>query len=407
MHVSTSVVSAVLIILSLARVDSVSADSAAPQQQLKTYPLHNSPNSADISPDERLVVTECTMATDVVHSDMKTLAETVQLWNFREDRLVAEFPAERWQVAASSKGFLGDPAHSGRIVRFSPNGNLVVAVIGQTIHVLRATDLVELRKILLVGSGNATGTVHARSADSIPRVTAAEISPTGNAVAILWVRGLLYGKIELYDLSSGRNTISWDTPIGWVAFTKGLSWHPNGKLLVVAIPNQTPCLAPDNKPDVFAFDVQTGVLKYKFSTGLLAESIAVTEDSRALAVDGDCLGVLRNHDPKLKVFDLITGKHLLDVSGRDTGVRYVVSASADGSRFLAFTGKMKTKFDWGDFVPSDVTVDKTFSVWNLNSYEGIVTSQNMPGLVASTLRLSTKGRYAVSSGKSSAVYELP
>jgi hypothetical protein len=48
------------------------------------------------------------------------------------------------------------------------------------------------------------------------------------------------------------------------------------------------------------------------------------------------MGVFTNRNPKLKVFDLITGKHLRDVSGRGAGVRYLVSASADGSRFLAF-----------------------------------------------------------------------
>jgi hypothetical protein len=52
-------------------------------------------------------------------------------------------------------------------------------------------------------------------------------------------------------------------------------------------------------------------------------------------------------------------------------------------------------------------VDETFSVWSLANYEGIVTSQNIPGLKESELCLSSKGKYAVSYGKASFVYELP
>ncbi len=407
MRVSTSIISAILIAISFATVDSVLGDSPALQKQLKTYPLRNNPNSADISPDEQFVVTESTLTTDAPNPRTRTFAEVVQLWNFREDRLVAEFTAAREDVEASPKGFFRSPAHGSRIVRFSPDGNLVVAVIDQTIHVLRATDLFELRTIPLVGPGNVTRTIHGKSVVFMPRVTSSEISPSGNSVAVLWVSELIYGEIQLYDLSTGTNTLSWNTPIGWVTFTEGLVWHPNGKLLLIPIPNEPPCLSPNNQPDVFAFDAQTGALKYKFTTGLLTDSIAVTADNRVLAVDGDCLGVFKNHNPKLKVFDLVTGKHLRDVSGRGTGVRYLVSASPDGTRFLAFTGKMKTKFDWGDLVPLDFVVDRTFSVWSLTNYEGIVTSQDLQGLNARTLRLSSKGRYAVSTGKSSAVYELP
>lgn len=407
MRVSTSIVSAVLIAFSFVTAGPVFDDAVPPQKQLKIYPLRNNSNSADISPDEQLVVTESSLATDTPNSRTKTFSEVVQLWNFREDRSVAVFTAAQEDVEASSKGFFRSPAHGSRIVRFSPDGNLVVAVIDQTIHVLRATDLFELRTIPLVGPGNVTRTIRGKSVVFTPRVTSAEISPSGTTLAVLWVKQLIYGTIELYDLSSGRNTLRWNTPIGWVSFTEGLVWHPNGKLLLIPIPNEIPCFSPDNQPDVFAFDAQTGAIRYKLATGLLTESIAVTADNRVLAVDGNCLGVFKNHNPKLKVFDLVTGKHLRDVSGRGTGVRYLVSASAGGSRFLAFTGKVKTKFDWGDLAPRDFVVDRTFSVWSLTNYEGIVTSQDLQGLNARTLRLSSKGRYAVSSGKSSAVYELP
>jgi len=68
---------------------------------------------------------------------------------------------------------------------------------------------------------------------------------------------------------------------------------------------------------------------------------------------------------------------------------------------------MAAKFDCSDAVAYGVAVDETFSVWSLTNYEGIVTSQNIPGLKESELRLSSKGKYAVSYGKASFVYELP
>jgi hypothetical protein len=139
----------------------------------------------------------------------------------------------------------------------------------------------------------------------------------------------------------------------------------------------------------------------------LAGSIAVNADSRVLAVDHGCLGVFKNRHPKLKIFDFATGKHLRSISAREASARYAVSTSADGSRFLAFTGKMAVEFDWSDAVAYDKVVDETFSVWSLANYQGIVTSQNIPGLKESELSLSSKGKYAVSYGKASFVYELP
>jgi WD40 repeat protein len=140
--------------------------------------------------------------------------------------------------------------------------------------------------------------------------------------------------------------------------------------------------------------------------------IAVTPDGRVLAVDNDCVGVFRNHDPKLRVFDLNTGKKIKELSGRGGGVRYEVSASRTGDRAVADTGIVKDRFDWGDMVPSDVHVDSTFSVWNIKTYEGVATSQNLAngarrhsdGRVQVRLRISSNGGFVL---KGSNIYELP
>jgi WD40 repeat protein len=377
------------------------------QKQLKTYALRNNPKSADMSPDEQLVVTEYIEKREDTEPAKKTFVDLVQLWNFMDGKMVAEFAAPQSNAKAAENRFFANSVSSGRFVRFTPDGKSVVALIDGTIHVLRATDLTELRSIPLVKPQSLTRTMRYRTRVIEPSVRTMEISPNGNLVAVLWLREMIHGSIQLYDLSSGGSILNWDTPQGWITHTRGLVWHPDGKLILVAIPNESPCSSPGSQPDIFAFDVQTGAIEHKFTSGLLVGSIAVSSDNRVLAVDLNCIGVLKNHDPKLKVFDLATGKNLRKVSGRESGVRYIVSASTDGSRFLALTGKMRVKFDWGDALPYGVPVDETFSVWNLVNYEGIVTSQNIPGLRDSEIRLSSKGKYAVSYGKASFVYELP
>jgi hypothetical protein len=396
-----------LIAFFLAVVDVLLADSLPRQEQLRAYALRNNPNSVDISPDEQLVATECTKTIIRADSSTNTLEELVQIWNFKEDRLVAEFSAVRTELRAPATGYSKDFIRGARIVRFSPNGLSVVALIDQTIYILRATDLAKLQAISLVDPGIVTQNVHGITVEGKTFVRSLEISPDGNAVAIFRVGEPTFGSIEIYELSSGRNTQSWETPKGWSGSTNGLHWHPNGKLILIAIPNAISCQSSHHEADVFAFDVLTGTIKYKLTTGMPYPRIAVSSDSRVFAANGGCTEFGANIRSKLKVFDLTSGKHLLDVSGNGTSVGYSISTSADGTRFAAFTGNVKKKFDWGDLVSDYVLVDRKFSIWSLTNYEGIVTSQNIPDLNPDEIRLSWKGRFAVSSGNASFVYQLP
>ena len=102
----------------------------------------------------------------------------------------------------------------------------------------------------------------------------------------------------------------------------------------------------------------------------------------------------------------------MELSGRGGGVRYEVSASRTGARAVADTGIVKAKFDWGDMIPFDAHVDSTFSVWNLKTYEGVATSQNLAkeirrhvkGAGQVRLRMSPSGGFVL---KGSNIYELP
>jgi WD40 repeat protein len=299
MRVSTSLASAVLIALLTAPVDSAQGDSL-PQKQLKTYALPDSTQSADISPDEQSVVTVGTKKLGVADCETKTIVHVVQLWNFKEGKQLAEFTAQPSEARVALEGYFLDRSRTEPIVRFSSDGKEVVALIDWTIYVLRAADLTELRAIPLDAAGNVTRTSpRGRKIEHEPSARAMEISPGGEVVAVLWVSQMIHGKIQLYDLSSGKSASSCDTPIGWTYFTRGIAWHPNGKLLLIAIPHESPCSSPGSEPDIFAFDAKTGTIKQQIRTGLLTGSIAVSSDSRVLAVDLNCLGVIKNHDPKL------------------------------------------------------------------------------------------------------------
>lgn len=124
------------------------------------------------------------------------------------------------------------------------------------------------------------------------------------------------------------------------------------------------------------------------------------------------IGVFVNHDPKLRVFDLRTGKKVKELSGRGAGVRYAASASRNGNRVAAYTGIVKARFDWGDMVPFDKHIDTTLSVWNLSNYELLVTSQNLTERTSGRFRvagqiplhMSPKGGFVIQGG---AIYELP
>lgn len=373
--------------------------SVPPQRQLRTYSLHGNPKSADISPDENLVVVETTNKANDSDPAPKVVREAVQIWNFKKDSLIAEF------IAPQGDG--ETLPNTTRIVRFSPDGNFVVAMIGRTIHVLNPVDLTELRSIPLVSPGNSSIVFHGKSVTLKPAVRELEISPDSKAVAVLWVTATHFGKIDVYGLQSGRVLQSLDFPQAWTLAWSRMLWHPDGKSLVISVPEAGSCTSLDSEPDVFTIDIQTAAIKAELTTGLRVADIAIGPDNRLFAVDGSCLGVFENHDPKLKIFDLTTGQRLLDLSGRGAGVRYRVSTSANGNRLLAFTGKIKAKFDWGDLDANERVIDETFSVWNLRNYDGIVTSQNVPGLRSSGLRLSASGTYALSFGKASFVYELP
>jgi len=390
-----------------------SAERPFPQRELRAYGLHGDPNSADVSPDDSFVVTELSRRETTNDPATVKFSDLVQLWDFRNDKLVAE-NVLRVQIREKRRALTYSRSE---YVRYSPDGKIVIAYLDRALYVLRADDLQEIRQISVTGPPAETRTykgrhgVHTYAIES--EVTSLEMSPARRELAIVWARGSSNSWIDVVDLDSAKQTV-WDTRergLGWLN-PKAVSWTNGGDHLVVAVPNVFPCERPLHTPDVFVVDPASGAIENKLSTGLLVSDIVVTADGRLFAVDYDCVGVFADHDPKMRVFDLRTGKRLKELSGRGTGVRYSASASRNGNRLTAYTGIVKAGFDWGDMVPFDTHIDATFSVWDLSNYEVLVTSQNLADRTEGRfrvagqipLRMSPTGQFVV---QGRAVYELP
>jgi WD40 repeat protein len=411
--VSRRFVSIAALLLWLASGCPAYAERPLPQLELKAYALHENPNSADISPDDSFVVTELSRREPTNDPSTDKVSDLVQLWDFRNDKLVAENilrvkTRERHESLAYWRS---------EFVRYSADGKIVIAYLDRFLYVLRADDLREIRRIPMTGPPAESRTykgkhrVHSFAIDS--EVTSLELSPTRSEVVVVWVRGLSYSWIDVVDFDLANQAV-WNTRergLGWMN-PKSVSWTSDGEHLVVAVPNVFPCGRPSDTPDVFVVDPTSGAIENKLSTGLLVGDIAVTADGRLFAVDHGCVGVFVNHDPKLKVFGLRIGKKVKELSGRGTGVRYAASASRSGNRVAAYTGIVKAGFDWGDMVPFDKHIDATFSVWNPSNYELLVTSQNLAERTSGRfrvagqipLRMSPKGGFVLQGG---AIYELP
>jgi WD40 repeat protein len=365
------------------------AERPLPQRELKAYVLHENPNSADISPDDSLVVTELSRREPTNEPSTGKVSDLVQLWDFRNDRLVAE---NILRVKTREKR---EPLTYWRseYVRYSADGKIVIAYLDRFLYILRADDLQEIRRIPIAGPPAESRTfkgkhgVHSFAIDS--EVTSLELSPARSEVVVVWVIGLSSSWIDVVDFDSAKQII-WNTRDHGLGSMnpKAVSWTSDGEHLVVAVPNVFPCGRPSDAPDVFVVDPTSGALENKLSTGLLVGDIAVRADGRLFAVDHGCVGVFVNHDPKLRVFDLPTGKKIKELSGRGTGVRYAASASRNGNRVAAYTGIVKPEFDWGDMVPFDKHIDATFSVWNLSNYELLFTSQNLTERTSGLFRVA-------------------
>jgi uncharacterized protein with WD repeat len=139
------------------------AESAPPQKDLKIDFLHGNPHSADFSPDEKLVATESTV-TKELRPGVQEFSEVIQLWDFKQDKLVGEVVIHKEEVSASSSGSFFDPLSGPRFIRFSADGYVIVAYMDHSLIVVQASDLTLVRRFTAIGPPNVIPRAHACTA---------------------------------------------------------------------------------------------------------------------------------------------------------------------------------------------------------------------------------------------------
>lgn len=384
------------------------SNCAAPPSGLKRFLLNEKVNSADISPNENIVAVERTIETKGTNGDT-TFQDVVELWNFYAGTTIARATLRRIEAQPSQHADLSPFGHP-RFIRFSNDGALLVAYLDNSITLFGATDLSPAGAISISVPDSETHSFKAKSSILVtterPRVQAMEVSPIAPLLAILWVRGLLWGRLDVYDISSRQLVGQWVLPQGWVTFDRGhgLAWDTALPRVFVAVPSASPCGSAVNTPDIFSADVQTGKSSFKLSTGLIVGDIAITHDNKLAAVDKNCVGILKNHHPSMKVFALDTGKPVRKVKA-DTAVRYAVSVASRANRIVAWTSDVRCAFDPGDMVCNDKLMKAMFTVWQLPHFEAITEQQVSPptGL---GLQISAHGRFVLTYGNSVQVFQL-
>jgi hypothetical protein len=144
-----------------------------------TFVLHiPSLRVAEMSPDEKY------LAAIVVHwSNGVPLTAELQLWDFRRGTLLQ---AHSLPVPEARPEY---PRGTSYLHYTSDGQLLAVYTGGDLLHVLRATDLQDVRTVAVQSHAN---------------INAFEVSPTGHRVAMCMSR-----EIRVYDLDSGEEIQSW------------------------------------------------------------------------------------------------------------------------------------------------------------------------------------------------------
>jgi len=171
-----AVVRAVLLVLIALRSGLAGQDAPA-QRELRTYPLHGSAISADISPDEMFVATLLGRSEPTDEPSNIKIINSLQLWDFRQDKLIAE------KVIQEQLRTKREVVNENAYVRYSGNGQFVTVYLDHYLYVLRQRDLQEIRRIPLKGPPDVTRSFTTKTGPHTvvdkSEVAALELSPVG------------------------------------------------------------------------------------------------------------------------------------------------------------------------------------------------------------------------------------
>jgi len=309
-----------------------------------TYVVHiPSLRLAEMSPDEKY------LAALVVHwpKGVPPTAE-LQVWDFRRGTLLQ---AHSLLAPEARPGY----PHGTTYLRYTSDGQLLAVYTGgDLLHVLRATDLEEVRTVRIK--------LHAN-------INAFEVSPTGHRVTVC-----MSGDIRVYDLDSGQEIRSWRiNPYSEFKVSEllqvdsqldrpGLAWRGDGGALAISVADN---LRLRGGGTIYIFDPTSNQASKTFRVPLLPASIAFGTGNNLYVASNTCGGYFTHWTLDLPIFDSTSGRETSKIPAGRVGFRGYMTISANKQILLAHGDREKTTFAGGE--DSLSIADEQWQVWDLSA----------------------------------------
>jgi WD40 repeat protein len=317
-------------------------------------------DAAQIAPDEQQVATLAFHKTNP-----STVPIEIQIWDFRKRMLLR---TQHFEEAILSRTF-----DASRLA-YSTDGLLLAAYAGrgETVHVLRPSDLLDLHQIPLeLGSSRLTGF---------------EISPSSHTLAVCRsFDNENGGDIRIYDLDSGKEIRRWVIAGGNQSLS-GLAWRSDGRVLAVAASIYAPFKRLAGTIYVFDRDSETPV--NRFRVGFLPGSLAFGGDDNLYVSSAMSGGYFAHWTTDLAIFNAQTGKQTGRIRAGRVGIRRTIAISGNKKLLLAYADREKTTFEG---LEDTLKVrDSQWQVVDIDTRQVLFTT---PGTEYEQSSLSTSGRF--------------
>jgi len=334
---------------------------------------------AEFSPDGQ------TLAVDSYRWEDAELTEQIQIWDFRDMRLIATKTLSRKKMRK-----VDDAGLKRGFVRYVDDGKKIIACACNEgrMFVLDQKTLVELEDIDL---GKSTWPrFPSNSADEADNgVAGIAAARYEDRAAILLTSGLgKASELRVYDLASGSLVRKWsfqDLVFG------GISIDQRGDRVAMALlpfsPGERPL--PSKEHNVFIYNVNSGKVISEFNTGYLAARVRFVGNDTVATVSAEA-GLGGHKKDGIRLLDVKTGRLLREILSPPTGVRYHLEVSGNGQTALGYVAKEVNHWWWFD-PASVITEYERFRLWDLATGDVIATSPNLRSLTTSGFALSPNG----------------
>ncbi|MGH9710186.1 MAG: WD40 repeat domain-containing protein, partial [Candidatus Acidiferrales bacterium] len=336
--------------------------------------------------------------------DTSELIEQIQIWDFRNSRLVASKTLARQKMPK-----VDDAGLKRGFVRYADAGKKIIACACNEgrLFVLDSKTLAELQNIDLGKSGWPQ--FPSNSADEAANgVMAIAATSEENRVAVLLTWGLAKAsELRVYDLASGSLARKWNFPNFDFG---GISIDPEGSRVAISLlpfsPGERPL--PSRVRNVFIYDVYSGEIASEFNTGYLAAEVRFVGSDTVATVSAE-VGLGAHKKDGIRLLDVKTGRLLREILSPPTGVRYHLEVSGNGKTALGYVAKEVNHWWWFD-PASVVTEYERFRLWDLATGSVMATSPDLPSMITSHFALSPNGKvvliYPAAAGGPLVFYEL-